>query len=77
MAALPASAGILIHDVTPISPERKAPPAHAAVLIEDGKRAGLLLLAENPLTDVSACDSIPTVFPNGAPIARESLAPAE
>ena len=45
--------------------------------IEAGKRADLLLLAKNPLTDVSAYDSILTVFLDGAPLPRESLAPAE
>jgi imidazolonepropionase-like amidohydrolase len=38
-----------------------------------GKRADLLLLKENPLTNVSAYDSIETVFLNGEPIARETL----
>ncbi len=45
--------------------------------IEAGKRADLLLLAKNPLDDVSAYDSILTVFLDGTAVARESLAPAE
>jgi imidazolonepropionase-like amidohydrolase len=43
--------------------------------IEVGKRADLLLLKENPLTNVLAYDSIETVFLNGEPIAREALRP--
>ncbi|HSZ62626.1 MAG TPA: amidohydrolase family protein [Terriglobales bacterium] len=43
--------------------------------IEIGKRANLLLLRENPLTNVSAYDSIDSIFLNGEPIARESLRP--
>jgi hypothetical protein len=38
-----------------------------------GKRADLLLLKENPLANVSAYDSIETIFLNGEFIARESL----
>jgi len=41
--------------------------------IEAGKRADLLLLKQNPLTNVSAYDSIQTIFLNGEPIAREGL----
>jgi imidazolonepropionase-like amidohydrolase len=41
--------------------------------IEAGKRADLLLLRENPLTNVSAYDSIETIFLNGEPIARQTL----
>ena len=41
--------------------------------IEVGKRADLLLLKENPLTSVSAYDSIETIFLNGEPIARDTL----
>ena len=41
--------------------------------IEAGKRADLLLLKENPLTSVSAYDSIQIIFLNGEPISRESL----
>jgi imidazolonepropionase-like amidohydrolase len=41
--------------------------------IEVGKRADLLLLRENPLTNVSAYDSIDTIILNGEPIARQSL----
>jgi imidazolonepropionase-like amidohydrolase len=41
--------------------------------IEVGKRADLLLLKENPLANVSAYDSIETIFLNGELIARESL----
>jgi len=41
--------------------------------IEVGKRADLLLLKENPLTSVSAYDSIETIFLNGEPIAPETL----
>ena len=43
--------------------------------IEVGKQADLLLLKENPLTKVSAYDSIETIFLNGEPIAREELRP--
>jgi hypothetical protein len=41
--------------------------------IQAGKRADLLLLKENPLTKVSAYDSIETIFLHGEPIAREKL----
>jgi imidazolonepropionase-like amidohydrolase len=41
--------------------------------IEVGKRADLLLLKDNPLENVSAYDSIETIFLNGEPIAREAL----
>ena len=41
--------------------------------IQVGKRADLLLLKEHPLTNVSAYDSIETIFPKGEPIAREEL----
>ncbi len=41
--------------------------------IEVGKRADLLLLKENPLSNVSAYDSIQTIFLNGEPIARDTL----
>ncbi|HXH68554.1 MAG TPA: amidohydrolase family protein [Candidatus Limnocylindrales bacterium] len=43
--------------------------------IEVGKRADLLLLKENPLKNVSAYDSIETIFLNGEPIAQETLRP--
>jgi hypothetical protein len=43
--------------------------------IEIGKRADLLLLKENPLTNVSAYDSIETIFLSGELIARETLRP--
>ncbi len=46
---------------------------HELGSIEVGKRADLLLLKENPLTNVSAYDSIETIFLNGEPIAREAL----
>src|SRR3974377_1125796 len=57
---------------------RAATPDNATALglsdelgsIEVGKRADLLLLKENPLTSVSAYDSIETIFLNGEPIAR-------
>lgn len=38
-----------------------------------GMRADLLLLAENPLVDVSAYDSIETVILNGKPLERNTL----
>jgi imidazolonepropionase-like amidohydrolase len=41
--------------------------------IEVGKRADLLLLKHNPLSNISAYDSIETIFLNGEPIAREAL----
>jgi imidazolonepropionase-like amidohydrolase len=47
--------------------------SHEVGSIEVGKRADLLLLKENPLTNVSAYDSIETIFLNGEPIAREEL----
>jgi imidazolonepropionase-like amidohydrolase len=47
--------------------------AHELGSIEVGKRADLLLLKENPLTNVSAYDSIETIFLDGEPIAREDL----
>jgi imidazolonepropionase-like amidohydrolase len=43
--------------------------------IEIGKRADLLLLNNNPLTNASAYDSIVTIFLDGEPVARESLRP--
>jgi imidazolonepropionase-like amidohydrolase len=43
--------------------------------IEVGKRADLLLLTKNPLEDVSAYDSIETIFLKGELIARGMLAP--
>ena len=47
--------------------------SHDLGSIEVGKRADLLLLKENPLANVSAYDSIETIFLNGEPIAREAL----
>jgi imidazolonepropionase-like amidohydrolase len=47
--------------------------SHEVGSIEVGKRADLLLLKQNPLTNVSAYDSIETIFLNGQPIAREGL----
>jgi len=47
--------------------------SHELGSIEVGKRADLLLLKENPLTNVSAYDWIETIFLNGKPIAREEL----
>jgi imidazolonepropionase-like amidohydrolase len=41
--------------------------------VEVGKRGDLLLLRDNPLMNVSAYDSIETIFLNGEPIAREAL----
>ena len=41
--------------------------------IQAGKRADLLLLTKNPLTDASAYDAIETEFLNGVPLARDSL----
>src|SRR4029453_4089118 len=41
--------------------------------IQVGKRADFLLLARNPLADVSAYDSIETIILDGQPIARETL----
>lgn len=46
--------------------------SHELGSIEVGKRADLLL-RENPLANVSAYDSIETIFLNGEPIARETL----
>ena len=43
--------------------------------IEVGKRADLLLLREDPLANVSAYDSIETIFLNGEPIGRETMRP--
>lgn len=42
--------------------------------VEPGKIANLLLLQSNPLTDISAYDSINWVVLNGELIARDSLA---
>ena len=47
--------------------------SHDIGSIEVGKRADLLLLKDNPLVNVSAYDSIETIFLNGEPIAREAL----
>jgi imidazolonepropionase-like amidohydrolase len=47
--------------------------SHELGSIETGKRADLLLLTQNPLANVSAYDSIQTIFLNGEPIARETL----
>ena len=47
--------------------------SHELGSIEVGKRADLLLLKQNPLVNVSAYDSIETVFLNGEPIAQEAL----
>ncbi|HEU5403009.1 MAG TPA: amidohydrolase family protein, partial [Terriglobales bacterium] len=47
--------------------------SHESGSIEVGKRADLLLLKENPLTNVSAYDSIEIIFLNGKLIAREEL----
>jgi imidazolonepropionase-like amidohydrolase len=47
--------------------------SHELGSIEVGKRADLLLLKENPLLNVSAYDSMETIFLNGEPIARETL----
>lgn len=47
--------------------------SHELGSIEVGKRADLLLLKENPLTNVAAYDSIETIFLNGEPIARGEL----
>jgi imidazolonepropionase-like amidohydrolase len=47
--------------------------SHELGSIEVGKRGDLLLLKDNPLTNVSAYDSIETIFLNGEPIAREAL----
>ena len=47
--------------------------SHELGSIEVGKRADLLLLKENPLTNVSAYDSIKTIFLDGEPIARGDL----
>ena len=43
--------------------------------IEVGKRADLLLLRENPLANISAYDSIETIFLQGEAVAREELRP--
>jgi hypothetical protein len=89
-AAWPQGDSILIVDVTVISPERETPLADADVVIRDGRIARIgrsrsrnaslpqmLLLAGNPLADVSAYDSIETIVLNGQPIARETLRPHE
>jgi len=47
--------------------------SHELGSIEVGKRADLLLLKANPLVNVSAYDSIETIFLNGEPIARDTL----
>jgi imidazolonepropionase-like amidohydrolase len=47
--------------------------SHELGSIKAGKRADLLLLKQNPLVNVSAYDSIETIFLNGEPIARETL----
>lgn len=47
--------------------------SHDLGSIEVGKRADLVLLKEDPLANVSAYDSIETIFLDGQPIARETL----
>jgi imidazolonepropionase-like amidohydrolase len=47
--------------------------SHELGSIEVGKKADLLVLKENPLANVSAYDSIETIFLNGEPIVRETL----
>ena len=49
--------------------------SHELGSIEVGKRADLLLLKENPLANVSAYDSIETVFLSGEAIALEASRP--
>ena len=51
--------------------------SHELGSVEVGKKADLLLLKENPLTNISAYDSIRTVFLDGEPIALETLRPTE
>ena len=41
--------------------------------VESGKRADLLLLAENPLSDIAAYDTIEVVITGGHPIDRQAL----
>jgi imidazolonepropionase-like amidohydrolase len=45
--------------------------------IEVGKRADLLLLKKNPLTNISAFDAIETIILNGQVLSRESLRPRD
>jgi imidazolonepropionase-like amidohydrolase len=47
--------------------------SHDLGSIEIGKRADLLLLREDPLANISAYDSIETIFLSGEPIARDAL----
>jgi imidazolonepropionase-like amidohydrolase len=47
--------------------------SHELGSIEVGKRADLLLLRKNPLANVSAYDSIETIFLDGEPIVGEAL----
>jgi imidazolonepropionase-like amidohydrolase len=47
--------------------------SHELGSIEIGKRADLLLLKEDPLVNISAYDSIETIFLSGKPIARDAL----
>jgi imidazolonepropionase-like amidohydrolase len=47
--------------------------SHELGSIEIGKRADLLLLKDNPLANISAYDSIETIFLSGEPIARDTL----
>lgn len=51
--------------------------SHELGSIEVGKRADLLLLKENPLTNISAYDAIETIIVNGQVMSRESLGPLD
>jgi hypothetical protein len=70
------SSGLVVADVTVVSPERATPLLHLddkIGTVEPGRTANLVLLRANPLESVTAFDTIDTVFLHGRPIPRAEL----